>query len=310
MVNSQRQFKEREDNFLRGFFTDRLALHLFCLVAFLFTIHYSLFTAFALEVPALKGYVNDYANMMSPETRSKIETELKAFEQSDSTQVIILTIPSLEGEVLEQFSIKVAEAWKVGQKGKDNGAILLVSKEDRKTRIEVGRGLEGKLTDLMAGRIVNFVINPRFKRNDFDGGFIAATQALIDVTRGEFKVDERQTATGKKRSSSFPVLFIFGAIALLTLGRISRVLGGTAGAIGFSLIGLFMGLPLVAIALIGILGLGMGIFLPLLFGGFGRGGGFFPGGFGGGGFGGGGDSGGFGGGGGGDFGGGGASGDW
>jgi uncharacterized protein len=309
-VNSQRQFKERKDNFLRNFFTGRLALRLLCLTIFLFTIHYSLFTAFALEVPALKGYVNDYANMMSPEARLKIETELKAFEQSDSTQVVILTIPSLEGEALEQFSVKVAEAWKIGQKGKDNGAILLVSKQDRKIRIEVGRGLEGKLTDLMAGRIVNFVINPRFKRNDFDGGFITATQALIDVTRGEFKVDETQTSTRKKRSSSLPALFIFGAVALLTLGRISRVLGGAAGAIGFSLIGLLMGLPLVVIALIGALGLGMGIFLPLIFGGFGGGGGgFFPGGFGGGGFGSGGDSGGFGGGGG-DFGGGGASGDW
>jgi uncharacterized protein len=282
------------------------------LLLLIFILHstFLIFHCEALEVPALKGYVNDYANMMSPEARSKIENELKAFEQSDSTQVIILTIPSLEGEVLEQFSIKVAEAWKIGQKGKDNGAILLVSKQDRKTRIEVGRGLEGKLTDLMAGRIVNSVINPRFKQGDFDGGFIAATQALIDVTRGEFKVDEKQAPTRKKRSSSLPVLFIFGAIALLTLGRISRVLGGAAGAVGGSLIGLFMGFPLIAIALIGALGLGMGIFLPLLFGGFGRGGGFFPGGFGGGGFGGGGDSGGFGGGGGGDFGGGGASGDW
>jgi uncharacterized protein len=285
----------------------------FCLIVFLFTIHYSLFTAFALEVPALKGHVNDYANMMSQETRLKIENELKAFEQSDSTQIVILTIPSLEGEVLEQFSIKVAEAWKIGQKGKDNGAILLVSLQDRKTRIEVGRGLEGKLTDLMAGRIVNSVINPRFKGNDFDGGFIAATQALIDATRGEFKVDETQAPARKTRSTPLPVLFIFGAIALLTLGRISRVLGGAAGGIGFSLIGLFMGFPLIAIILIGVLGLGMGILLPLLLGGFGGGGGFFPGGFGGfggGGFGGdGGDSGGFGGGGG-DFGGGGASGDW
>ena len=250
------------------------------MIVFLFTIHYSLFTSFALEVPALKGHVNDYAGMMSQETRLKIENELKAFEQSDSTQIAILTIPSLEGEVLEQFSIKVAEAWKIGQKGKDNGAILIVSLQDRKTRIEVGRGLEGKLTDLMAGRIVNFVINPRFKRNDFDGGFIAATQAIIDATRGEFKADERPAPTRKKRSSSLPALFIFGAIALLTLGRISRVLGGAAGAVGFSLIGLFLGFPLIAIALIGLLGLGMGIFLPLLFGGFG-GGGFFPGGFGG-----------------------------
>ena len=206
-MNSQRQFKERKDNFLRNFFTGRLALRLLCLTIFLFTIHYSLFTAFALEVPALKGYVNDYANMMSPEARLKIETELKAFEQSDSTQVVILTIPSLEGEALEQFSVKVAEAWKIGQKGKDNGAILLVSKQDRKIRIEVGRGLEGKLTDLMAGRIVNFVINPRFKRNDFDGGFIAATQALIDVTRGEFKVDETPDLDKKKTEFLTPSPF-------------------------------------------------------------------------------------------------------
>ncbi len=140
---------------------------------------------------------------------------------------------------------------------------------------------------------------------------MAAIQAIIDATRGEFKADERPAPTTKKRSTPFPVLFIFGAIALLTLGRISRVLGGAAGAVGGSLIGLFMGLPLIAVILIGVLGLGMGLFLPLLFGGFGRGGGFFPGGFGGfggGGFGDGG-SGGFGGGGG-DFGGGGASGDW
>jgi uncharacterized protein len=286
------------------------SIHLIRLLLLIFILHstFLILHCEALEVPALKGHVNDYAGMMSQETRLKIENELKAFEQSDSTQIAILTIPSLEGEVLEQYSIKVAEAWKIGQKGKDNGAILIVSLQDRKTRIEVGRGLEGKLTDLMAGRIVNFVINPRFKRNDFDGGFIAATQAIIDATRGEFKADERPATARKKQSSSLPVLFIFGAIALLTLGRISRVLGGAAGAVGFSLIGLFLGFPLIAIALIGLLGLGMGIFLPLLFGGFG-GGGFFPGGFGGFGGGGGGDSGGFGGGGG-DFGGGGASGDW
>jgi uncharacterized protein len=308
-VNSQIQPLKGQHKVTRRTSLSSAGTYFFCLVAFLFTIHYSLFNSFALEVPALKGHVNDYANMMSQDTRLQIENELKAFEQSDSTQIVILTVPSLEGEVLEQFSIKVAEAWKIGQKGKDNGAILLVSKQDRKTRIEVGRGLEGKLTDLMAGRIVNSVINPRFKQGDFDGGFIAAAQAIIDVTRGEFKVDETQAPTGRKRSSSLPTLLIFGAVALLTLGRISRILGGAAGGIGFSLIGLLMGFPLIAIVLIGVLGLGMGIFLPLLFGGFGRGGGFFPGGFGGGGFGGGDDSGGFGGGGG-DFGGGGASGDW
>jgi uncharacterized protein len=269
-------------------------------------------SAYALDVPQLKYHVNDYANMMSSDARSKIEDDLKAFEQSDSTQIVILTIPSLEGEVLEEFSIKVAEAWKIGQKGKDNGAILVVAAKERKIRIEVGRGLEGKLTDLASGQIIDLVMKPRFQSGDYDGGFIAAAQALIDVTRGEFKADERQTSAGRKRSAPFPVLFMFGAMALLTLGRISRVLGGTAGAIGFSLIGFLMGFPLIAIVLIGVLGLAMGIFLPLLFGGFGTGGGgFWPGGFGGfgGRDGGGGDFGGFSGGGG-DFGGGGASGDW
>ncbi len=97
----------------------------------------------ALDVPPLKAHVNDYAHILSPAAVQEIEAELTAFESSDSTQIAVLTIPSLEGENIEEYSIKVAEAWKIGQKGKDNGAILLVSKGDRKIRIEVGRGLEG-----------------------------------------------------------------------------------------------------------------------------------------------------------------------
>ncbi len=213
---------------------------LFCLLFFLFAVHYSLTTSFALEVPVLKAHVNDYGNMMPPETRANIEAELKAFEQSDSTQVVILTVPSLEGETLEEFSIKVAEAWKIGQREKDNGIILLVSNQDRKISIEVGRGLEGRLTDLMAGRIIEYVIKPRFKRGDFNGGFIAATQAMIDVVRGEFKADENQTLKRRKKSTPLPVVLLFSAIMLVSLGRISRILGGAAGAIGFPLAGLFM----------------------------------------------------------------------
>lgn len=284
-------------------------------MVFLFTIHHSLSTVFALEVPALKNRVNDYANMMSPGARAKIEGDLKAFEQSDSTQIVILTIPSLEGEDIAGYSIKVAEAWKIGQKGKDNGAIFIVAKNERKMRIEVGRGLEGKLTDLASGQIIDRIVKPRFAKGDFDSGFLAATQALIDVARGEFKAEEKRPVKKKSQGSSLPVILIFGAIALIALGRVSRVLGGAAGAVGFPLIGFLLGFPLLTIVLIGVLGLVMGIFLPLLLGGLGRGGGgggFWFGGFGGGGggFGGsGGDSGGFGGGGG-DFGGGGASGDW
>jgi uncharacterized protein len=266
--------------------------------------------AHGLNVPPLKGYVNDYANMMSRETRARLEQELRDFERSDSTQVVILTVESLEGDVLESFSIRVAETWKIGQRGKDNGIILLAVKKERKTRIEVGRGLEGKLTDLTAGRIVQLVINPQFKRGDFNAGFMTGIRAVIDATRGEFKADEAKRASSPRGPvASFIRLIFFGAICLFVLGRISRFLGGAAGLIGLPLVGSTLGLSLAAIIFLGVFGLAMGLFLPVIFGGaggyrhdgWGMGGGFSSGGFdGGGGF----DAGG------GGFGGGGASGDW
>ena len=268
-------------------------------------------SVYALDVPPLRGYVNDYANMMSSQTRAKVEGELKALEQSDSTQLVVLTIPSLQGEALEDFSIKVAETWKIGQKGKDNGIILLVASQERKIRIEVGRGLEGRLTDLTAGRIIDLVIKPRFKRGDYDGGFIAGVHALVDAARGEFKAEGRPVPARKRQGSPVPAMLIFGAIVLFTLGRISRVLGGAAGAVGLpGLAYLTLGSSMITLILLGVLGLFLGIFLPTFFSGRhgGGGGGFF---YTGGSWGSGGDSGGSGfGGGGGGFGGGGASGDW
>jgi len=270
----------------------------------------------ALDVPKLQGYVNDYAGMMSPSTKTELERELKAFEVSDSTQIVVLTIPSLEGEVIEDFGIKVGEAWKIGRQGKDNGAIFIVARQERKMRIEVGRGLEGTMTDLMAGRIIDLVVKPRFKRGDYDGGFRAGVSAMIDATRGEFKAEEPRLPQRREKSSQILTFLIFGGIALLVLGSMSRVLGGIAGAAGLPLLFLLSGfsLGIVFILILALIGLGAGLLLPLLFssggryggGGFGPGGGFFGGGgsggsdFGGGGFSGGG----------GDFGGGGASGDW
>ncbi len=269
-------------------------------------------SAYALDVPPLRGYVNDYANMMSDQTRAKLEAELKAFEESDSTQLVILTIPSLQGEVLEEFSMKVAEAWKIGQKGKDNGIIFLVASQERKIRIEVGRGLEGRLTDLTAGRVIDLAIKPRFKRNDYNGGFTAGVHAIVDAARGEFKAEERRAPTRKKQGSPLPAIMIFSAIALAVLGRFSRVLGGAAGAVGLPFIAYFvLGSSIITAILLGVLGLLLGIFLPTLVSGRGGGGFIHTGGS----WSSGGDSGGsdFGGGfsgGGGDFGGGGASGDW
>jgi uncharacterized protein len=297
---------------------------LFLLIFFLWCLPFS---AYGLDVPKLQGYVNDYAGMISPSAKSKIEEGLRAFEQSDSTQIVILTISSLEGGNIEEFGIKVAETWKIGQQVKDNGILFIVSKQDRKIRIEVGRGLEGKLTDLMSGRIIDRVIKPRFSKGDFDGGFIAGVTSMIDATRGEFKAEQRPAQRRQKSISPFLSIFLFFAVFTVILGSLSRILSGVMGAIGvptlaylFASVG---GVPI--LILMAIFGFGAGFFLPSLFSsgssrrgsGHHRGGGFFfgpgTGGFfsGGGGFGGGGgfEGGGFSGGGG-SFGGGGASGDW
>jgi uncharacterized protein len=281
------------------------------------------FTAYGLDVPKLQGYVNDYAGMISPSAKSKIEEGLRAFEQSDSTQIVILTISSLEGGNIEEFGIKVAETWKIGQQVKDNGILFIVSKQDRKIRIEVGRGLEGKLTDLMAGRIIDRVIKPRFSKGDFDGGFIVGVSSMIDATRGEFKAEQRPAQRRQKSISPFLSIFLFFAVFTIIMGSVSRVLGGVTGAIGLpTLVYLIASAASIPIfILLTIFGFGAGFFLPHLFslggsrrGGSSRhhGGGFFygsgTGGFfsGGGGFGGGGGFSG----GGGSFGGGGASGSW
>ena len=176
------------------------------------------FKVTALEVPRLAGYVNDLAAVISPDVELKIENFLRGFEASDSTQLVILTIESLEGESLEEYSLKVVDSWKIGQKEKDNGALLLIAKQDRKIRIEVGYGLEGKLTDLLSGRIIDQEITPQFKAGNYDAGVIAGISAMAEAVRGEYQGNGRTTK--KKRSS-------WGSLALLLfLGPGMMLLGG------------------------------------------------------------------------------------
>ncbi|MBU1055125.1 MAG: TPM domain-containing protein [Proteobacteria bacterium] len=276
------------------------------LIAFLFII--IPYQAEALDVPQLKGRVNDYAAILSPQTIQVLDSKLSALEQSDSTQVVVLTIPSLEGESLEEFSIKVAETWKIGQKNLDNGAILLVSKNDRKLRIEVGQGLEGKLTDLMSGRIISNEIIPRFKQGDFNGGILAGANAIVSVVKGEYVASRSKTGKEQGKTPIFALL-IFLFVITAALSNISKVLGGVTGAILLPVISLisFGGLSILLLGILAIGGFGFGLFSGAVSGGAGRhhpggfiGGGFGSGGFGGSGFGGGG----------GGFGGGGSSGGW
>ncbi len=264
----------------------------------------------AAEVPQLRARVNDYAGMISQATERQLEQSLQSFETSQSTQIVIVTIPSLEGEAIEDFSIRVAEAWKIGQKGLDNGAILLVAKNDRKIRIEVGYGLEGRLTDLIAGRIIRQVISPAFKAGNFDMGFINGVNAMMEAVKGEFKAPPSPNPTGNadRLSGLFMPLIVF--VFLITqLGRVARLLGTLAGGVMLPVFGslFFSSGVLLLLALIPV-GLIAGFLLSLIGASLrttsGGRGGIFTGGFGGG-FGGGGFSGG-----GGGFGGGGASGGW
>lgn len=275
--------------------------------------------ACSLDVPQLRGRVNDYAQLLSPATAERLEQTLADFEHSDSTQIVVLTIPSLDGETLEGYSIKVAEAWRIGQKKLDNGVILLIAPQERKIRIEVGYGLEGVLTDLVSGRIIRGDIAPLFKKNQYDAGITAGVSSIIQVVRGEYHAQPRDLKQGKKSANPIFTLLVFLLVAVVFLGSFSKALAAAAGAAGLPLIGLltFPGLGLLVLALLGAAGCMLALVVSFMFGngGHGSGGGFggpFIGGGFGGGFGGGSGGGGFGGfsGGGGGFGGGGASGDW
>lgn len=270
----------------------------------------------ALDVPPLKGRVNDYAGMLSPAAAARIENRLAEFERSTSNQLVVLTVPSLEGDDIDGFSIRVAEQWKPGQAGKDNGVLLILAQKERKVRIEVGMGLQGVLTDLTSGRIIRDVMRPHFRGGDFDRGIEAGVEAVMDATKGEFKATpgERKQRTRQGGTSSLPTFLIFAGVAAAALGAFSRPLGGLAGAAGLPLAAAmaFPGLALKYLLILGAVGFAAGLLLgsiTRLGRGGGHGGGFY---WGGGGFGGGGFSSGDGGfsGGGGGFDGGGASDDW
>ncbi len=269
---------------------------------------------FALQIPSRpEGYVSDYAQMLSPSTRASLEEKLRRFEEETSNQVVVVTFPSLEGEVLEDFSIRLAEKWKIGQKGKDNGVILLIFKNDRKARIEVGYGLEGALPDATCKLIIENEIVPRFRQGKFDEGIKKAVEATLAATKGESVSEPRQKAD----ENVWDIVKILLLLSFLALVHpvILLILAGTS-----TLLGLWAAIFLHEMLLsMGCLGLASFLvwvffFLRVVFpgkmvmsrdGSVWRQGGYWGGGLGGGGFGGGGFSGG-----GGSFGGGGASGRW
>lgn len=274
--------------------------------------------ASALDVPQLKERVTDLAGLLTADQVSVLDSKLRELESTDSTQVAVLIIPSLEGEALEDYSMRVVEAWKLGQKTQDNGALLFVSMKDRAIRIEVGYGLESNLTDARTYQIIHNDMFPRFREGDFFGGIDAGLTGIAQTVRGIYQAAPQAERRQVRKSGGifnllivmlFPLLWILSATGkwggaaigagagvlfpytLVSHGLPLLLIGGIAGG----LLGTFVGAIVRAGAKSG--GGPGGFIGPFIGGGFGgggsRGGGFGGGGFsgGGGGFGGGGSSG-------------------
>jgi len=260
------------------------------------------------EIPAFTARVIDLTQTLSAQEQATFEAKLKSFEESKGSQIAVLIVPSTQPEAIEQYAIRVVDEWKVGRKDVDDGLLLLVAKEDRKVRIEVGYGLEGPIPDLYAKRIINEIITPEFKRGNFAGGIDGALSALIGLVDGEPLPPPNSTSIdGTYIADLLPLLLFGGMISGMVLrGMFGTFFGSAAngGLIGTIL--LFIGLPILGAGVMG----AVAFLFTMMLGSRGLNGyGGYPAGGGGGGFGGG-MGGGFGGGMGGGFGGGGASGSW
>jgi uncharacterized protein len=229
------------------------------------------------ELPPLTGRVVDRAELLDTAAEARLTTMLASHEQASGEQVVVVTVPDLQGRSIEEFGVALGRAWGIGQKGENTGALLIVARDDRRIRIEVGYGLEGRLTDARSSVIINSIITPAFREGDFTRGIVDGTAAIIEVLGGDpLRTTGMQPAMPihAQEPGGLGILGFFVMLVLIFL------LGGGRGGRG------------------GGRGTGRAVLLGALLGGMGRGGG---GGFGGGGS--------FGGGGGG-FGGGGASGGW
>jgi uncharacterized protein len=169
-------------------------------------------------VPELRAHVLDRAGLLPAPTARELERTLVDFEAKTGHQIVVHTTPSLEGLEIEDYSIQLADAWKVGQKGLDNGVILTIAPVERRARIEVGYGLEGILPDVLASRIVNEVITPEFRAGRMAEGIRAGTLAIVDVVSGEVLPLPQSDGRGGVRSS-WVVIFWIAVVLLILLSR-------------------------------------------------------------------------------------------
>ena len=257
-------------------------------------------------VPPLKARVTDLTGTLNAQQKGELESRIAAYETRRGSQIAVLLLPTTKPEEIEQYSIRVAEAWKIGRKGVDDGLLLVVAKDDRRLRIEVGYGLEGAIPDSLAKRVIDERITPRFRDGDFYGGLRDGVDQLIKLAEGEKLPPQAAASRGQSSSHDWPQYIFFGILFASIVGGVlkavfGRLPGSLAAGVGLGLIALFMlGLGSALVAAV------IGFIFAYINTGTGSGGGWTSGGgsFGGG------SSSSWGGGGGGSFGGGGASGRW
>lgn len=199
-------------------------------------------------VPPLMARVTDLTGTLSPSQRDVLEQELRAFETRKGSQIAVLIVPTTQPEVIEQYALRVAEAWKLGRKGVDDGVLLLIAKDDRALRIEVGYGLEGVIPDAVANRVIDEIIVPFFKQGDFYGGIQAGVTRLIRLIDGEpLPPPQAQDRSWSGIADLLPVAFIAvmigGGFLGSLLGRLigAAVSGGIVGIVFWITIGSLLG---------------------------------------------------------------------
>ena len=188
-------------------------------------------------IPPLKARVTDLTATLTAQQQSSLEQTLAAFEARKGSQIAVLLVPTTQPETVEQYAVRVEESWKLGRKGIDDGALLLIAKNDRKLWIEVGYGLEGVLNDATAKRIIDEAITPRFKQGDFYGGISAGIERMIKVVDGEPLPPPKPRASQQPAGGGFDFqsLLIIGFVLVFVVGGVLRAIFGRflgAGIVG------------------------------------------------------------------------------
>lgn len=187
------------------------------------------------QVPENDGWVTDLAGLLDDRQEQELELLMESYKRGSTHEIALLTVPDLGGESIERFALEVGRSWGIGGDEKNNGALLVVSRDDRKMRIEVGRGLEGGLTDAISGRIIRDVMAPAFRSGDYPGGIRLGIQAMHSAIGGDYApIQNSRRGRSARRGFGGSIMMLFAIILMVVLGRATNRggRGGRGGGMG------------------------------------------------------------------------------